>query len=271
MRRSVAGIAGVVVLSVLVPGAPAAACSSGGEGCVSGATMSWDAPYHKPGERAAGKATVFWGKTARGGRGTPAEGPYYAYLRPASGKLKLAPPEDPEAVFLGAVLVEDGPRRGGRVTLGFTVPQVAAGEHLVQVCNAGCKLGLGDLLDSPITIVTTDAEERTLMTGRLDRLGRGLGVLEARLARGVHRLRKALGRTDVKQQVAQSALEARLEELDAELSGVRRKLERTSERDGPALSTLAAGGVLMLIFMTFVRSVRPVSERRGPSVRRLSG
>jgi hypothetical protein len=87
------------------------------------------------------------------------EGPWYAYLR-----LDKEGQQPTEPMLLSGVRIEgDGYPYVAR--LSFRVPNVPAGYYWVDVCDLGCRQGVGDLVGGTIVLGATDVEARLFARG----------------------------------------------------------------------------------------------------------
>ncbi|MDQ3645735.1 MAG: hypothetical protein M3345_02225 [Actinomycetota bacterium] len=251
MRRSAAFVlCSFIALLGPLSGVAEACSSGGGEGCGSGALVTWDQPYYMPGEVAHGTAEVSWTRRTRNRAASPADGPFAVYLRPLRPGLSAWPQADPAALLVGRVQASRSERgRFGTATIELVIPQVPKGRYLVQHCNAGCRLKLGNLVDGTITVVTTEAEERALIDRRMNQLRRGMGNIGARLSRAQHAVRKAIDRAEDAAAVEDIELDARVDaverKLEGELAALRRSLDRKNQ--SPNVSTVAGGGILLVL------------------------
>jgi hypothetical protein len=103
-----------------------------------------------------GSSVTMRGTFTPGQQAAVSRGPWYAYLRPDQGEA------DP--VQLGTVDIQgDGFPYVAATT--FTVPSVDVGYYWVDVCDLGCKTGVGDLIGGNIAIASTDSEARLFARG----------------------------------------------------------------------------------------------------------
>jgi len=230
----------------LVVGLPSIAQACSGDGC-GGIALEWDHPFYKPGETATAEALMGWSKKTRGEIGAYDAGAYFVYLRPMDSKLGRNPESDPSAVRVGTLAL--GPLKRHRVSsikAQFTVPPVGGGKYLVQTCAAGCKVRPGILSDSQITIVTSDVEERDLITDQINRVEQM--TLRARNAttRTSYKARKELRK-------AKAALEATLYETDTgvryledEVARLRQRLNARPRPQGSQLGIMTLAGSILL-------------------------
>jgi hypothetical protein len=114
------------------------------------------------------------------GLGTPAEGPYGAWIIGSDRleALRAAAPEAPylwipdEALRVGDVVVHEGPYEvspGLRVgpnaaTVEFTVPDVAPGRYDLLHCDDPCTTSLGDITWGVFEVLGPDAAEAPVTT-----------------------------------------------------------------------------------------------------------
>lgn len=242
MRRIllVALLAGCLGSAVLDRSALACS-SSGGAGCGGGSVLAWDQPYYKPGEVARGHVEVTWPRRPTRATATPDEGPYSVYLRPQQSDFNIRAARDPEAIQVGIVIVERGRNRSGTARVEFTVPPVPGGHWLVQACDTECTHSLGDLLASPIRLVSSVREERRLISSRLDALTRSIGRTRSVGIRTQVRLRRDLRQTD-------ADLRRVIAQLDYDVYKLTRSIRelaaRSSGSDESATGMVAAVGLL---------------------------
>lgn len=185
-------VAVVALAGALVPVAPAAA-----GGC---ADFEWDAPFYEAGQVATGRVEYLYygGRVTTGGL---EDGPYYAYLSPPG--TDAGPPLSDAARRVAEVAVDPGGgacHQDATAELSFTVPDVAPGDYVIEVCNDPCEDTLGDMWLSPLRIVSSPE------TGRLseaaDRLDERMAVARYRVRRMVGQRirelrRELLGEIDV--------------------------------------------------------------------------
>jgi hypothetical protein len=152
VRRVLVGLAlfGVVPLAANPP-----AFAGGG-------MWKFDREGYEPGEVATAVVGVAWEHDPE--LGTPAEGPYFAYLFPVDSVLTKPWPNPPDgALLVGEVEVGPGPVEeapGFRVgpnhaRLRFTVPSLPAGRYEVRVCNRPCTKSLGDITWGVVAVGAT--------------------------------------------------------------------------------------------------------------------
>lgn len=114
-----------------------------------------------PGQTIRGIATVHPGT-----QGTVDDGPFYVYLRLEVDDDAVS--VEPAAERIGPVSeVRIGERSGPNVLVEveFVVPDVPPGEWWVDVCNANCETGLGDLIGGLLTIADAAARDELPETG----------------------------------------------------------------------------------------------------------
>jgi hypothetical protein len=92
------------------------------------------------------------GTFCNGSQAPVRSGPWFAYLDP-----RIGPP-----VLVGRVDI--APNTGNhcqwRLTATLRVPQVAVGRYWLQVCDRGCKKGVGDLIGAGWFVVASAASQR---------------------------------------------------------------------------------------------------------------
>lgn len=114
----------------------------------------WDIAY-----AGAGSIVTMRGAFSSGQQAAVREGPWYAYLR-----LDQERQQRSEPMLLGGVRIEgDGYPYVAR--LSFRVPNVPTGYYWVDVCDLGCRQGVGDLVGGTIVLGATDAEARLFARG----------------------------------------------------------------------------------------------------------
>lgn len=104
-----------------------------------------------PGAEVRAFAAVDWSEP---GHGTPADGPFFAYLLPDGVDV---PPTN--AVPVDEVQIRPGPQRWrGRqqgpngAFVRFSIPGDADGDYRLIVCNDPCTTTLGDLVPGPLSV-----------------------------------------------------------------------------------------------------------------------
>jgi hypothetical protein len=152
VRRFLAGVAAVGAL-LLGTSTPA----FGG-----GAVWKFDRDQYAPGEVATAVTGIGWEHNPE--LGTPADGPYLAYLFRADADdfvgTKPWPNPPDNAVLVGEVEIGDGPVEEApgflvgphHARLQFTVPSLPAGNYQVQVCNNPCTKTLADIIGGHLAI-----------------------------------------------------------------------------------------------------------------------
>jgi hypothetical protein len=111
---------------------------------------SWDIAY-----ASVGSLVTMRGTFSSGQQAAVSEGPWYAYLRPdVNGDRNVEP------TLLSRVRID---KEGGYpylARLAFVVPNVRTGYYWVDVCDLGCKQGVGDLVGGTVVLGTTESEAR---------------------------------------------------------------------------------------------------------------
>jgi hypothetical protein len=142
-----------------------------------GTWLEFDADVVSPGTTLRGSATVHPGT-----QGTVDDGPFDVYLRPELDGDD-PPRVDPAGERVGPVAqLRVGEPAGPfvDVEVEFVVPDVAPGGWYVDVCNADCATGLGDLVGGRITVIApaVAAADTLPETGpHAALLGVGVGLL----------------------------------------------------------------------------------------------
>jgi hypothetical protein len=116
---------------------------------------TWDMAY-----ASAGSIVTMQGAFSSGQQAAVREGPWYAYLRlDKEGNQQRTKP-----MLLGGVRIGgDGYPYVAR--LSFRVPNVRNGYYWVDVCDLGCRQGVGDLVGGTIVLGATDEEARLFARG----------------------------------------------------------------------------------------------------------
>ena len=143
-------IVGALAVVLLLDPVPAAAGGS-----------TWDITPDPaaPGQPVHAEAVAAWAHND--GLGTPADGPWRAWIRPTAG------PDDfrggtsritDDAVLVGDITIFD---EGGfgTATVDFVVPEVAAGEYELIHCNDPCTSSLGDITWGAFTITGSERSD----------------------------------------------------------------------------------------------------------------
>jgi hypothetical protein len=132
----------VVVAGVLTAG-PAAA---------GGSTWEFPDPEVAPGETVFAWVQVAWDHNPS--LGTPADGPWLAWIQPLDAQQAANPRPDGlgGAIFVGEIMVSDEPYDAGGIrfgphhaTISFVLPDVPSGEYELVHCNDPCTKSLGDV------------------------------------------------------------------------------------------------------------------------------
>ena len=152
-------VAAVMAALVLGPVRPAAA---------GGAHWRFDHDAYQPGVVATGVTAIGWEHNP--GLGTPADGPYFAYLVPAEqpgeGVAVSWPSIPPGAVKVAQVEINEGPVEEApgfwvgphHARLQFTVPALPAGRYEVLHCNVPCTKALADIIGGTMVIGTEQVD-----------------------------------------------------------------------------------------------------------------
>jgi hypothetical protein len=214
-------LGGVVALTMIVWAGPVAA---------GGAWIRWDDDVYVVGETARG--VVDFGPGCCG-RGTPEDGPYFAYLVPADYEGEI-PPVPQEAINLGKVALELKGRDFGVAKATFVVPEVRSGRYYIVPCNDPCTKILGDVIDGGFDVVqnSSQADALPLIDRRASSLRKRISQLEREFSDFQGRVVGDHG-----------ALRARVTDLEARVEAL--KQETTDEPSTPsAMSILVLGGAV---------------------------
>lgn len=206
-----------------------------------GAVWNADKQFYRPGERARLATSVQWGYSRRAG--TPADGPYYAYLVPAGYAWDAgfwAVRKDGASIGTIRITKVDRLSRVARATIDFAVPEVAAGDYEVRHCNRPCTKTFGDITWGTVRVVESAVEGRAWM-----RLERTAGRIERRAERGDRSLSQRIRRSarDGERRVADLETEVteQIDALEAEVASLRAAASRARpERGSPAVGWLVA-------------------------------
>ena len=142
----------------------------------------------------------------------------------------------------------------------FTVPDVEPGEYEVFVCNAGCKLTLGDLITSLLTVAATPGEARILAD-----IDQRLDALDEAVSRTRTTADEPSASVDGASRDWVMRLEAQLTLMQEDLDAMRDDLAAANGRvplaaGVTALALLAAFAVVTLVRR---RRTRPNADSRG--------
>jgi hypothetical protein len=184
-----------------------------GQASAGGSPIEWDRSVYATGETAHGTVDFFPGCCDRG---TPADGPYVAYLLPSSNGDEI-PPMPEEAVNVGPVDLRLTGEDSGIAEFTFTVPDVSPGRYGVIPCNDPCTKILGDVIDFGFQIVENPSQADVLPL--IKRREHRLKEWSARLLRRVERLelRTPFGFDRLVERV--NHLETSVARLERELQG----------------------------------------------------
>lgn len=212
---------------LLVLVATAAPASAGG------ALLDFDREFYVPGDVVHASSSV-WLKSARG---RMEDGPYFAYLSRFSGVESMPSPLPPDALRVAPAEVVPRPTgEHGDVAVQFVLPDLEPGQYWLTICNDPCKVQLGDIMPSLMTVASDDVEGR--MMTRVEELSERLRMLRYELSNRVFgrrgdSLRNRL--VAVERDVAR--LEAYVDELRAE---ARSAEQPPPEDESSAVSPLLA-------------------------------
>lgn len=223
MRRSWA-----TVLMVLVLGAGAAPAHAGG------AVLDFDREFYVPGDVVHASSGV-WLKSARG---RLEDGPYFGFVSKFTGLESMPSPLPHHALKVAPADVR--PRPGddtyGDVSVEFVLPDLDPGKYWLTICNDPCKLQLGDVMPSIMTVASDETEGRFMTTA--DDLAERIRTLRYEMSNRVfgHRADSIRSRL--------TALErdtARLEaEVDALKASTRREAAPADDETTSSLPSLLA-------------------------------
>jgi hypothetical protein len=148
-RMAWIGVAVAMTIAVL----PASPASAGG---------SWfdlDDPYYVVGEPVSTIAHFGSGAYA-----PVSAGPWFAWLRPdrSAGRSDEPSVERAGPFFLGPVSIRQGVYGPWVAELSFQIPAVPTGTYFMEVCNEGCRDGVGDLVGGYLFIVQSRQEVKPL-------------------------------------------------------------------------------------------------------------
>jgi hypothetical protein len=127
-----------------------------------GSIWNVERDHYEPGEHAFVWAQVAWEHNSS--LGTPADGPYSAYLLPEAVAQSRMRPEggplvDDDALWIAEIAVSLEPYSAGPLRFGphhasfeFTVPDLPVGRYEILHCSADCTKTLGDVTWGILTI-----------------------------------------------------------------------------------------------------------------------
>ena len=180
------------------------------------------------------------------------QGPYYAYLLPQTKDWSTPLRLYRGAHVLGRVQIEwPGPnthwkgsmRKNPKLTFSGTVPEVAAGNYLVSICDMPCTDRLAEIEPTGVRVVESGVEARLL--AEVDRLQYELDLFQQATRRARVRVGRVLAR-DLES--AESEMRDRFETLEGRISSLRPSA--ADQREAPAgdasLLAAVAGIVLAL-------------------------
>jgi hypothetical protein len=194
-----------------------------------GSPIEWDRTVYATGETAHGTVDFFRGCCDRG---TPADGPYFAYLLSRSNRDEI-PPMPEEAVEVGSVSLRLTSEESGIAEFTFIVPRVSPGRYGVIACNDPCTKILGDVTDFGFEIVQNPSQTEVLPL-----IKRREGRMKERMAR----LRQRVEELELRVPYGLATVVERVTDLEARVARLERDLEEDASTPG-ALSLLALGGM----------------------------
>jgi hypothetical protein len=225
VRRLLAVVGGLVF--VVAAASPAHA---------GGALLDFDREFYVPGDVVHASSGV-WLESAQG---RLEDGPYFAYLSRYRGLDDMPPPLPEDAVRVATADVRPRPadHTYGDVTIEFVLPDVEPGRYWVTTCNEGCRLTLGDVMPTIMTVAADDAEGRIVTaTERLSHRIRALRIMLSNRVFG-HRADSLRNRI--------TALERDVARLEGETVELNAAVERLS-RPVPEEGSSALGPVLAFV------------------------
>jgi hypothetical protein len=140
------------VFSVVLSAVFGAGVLSAGPAAAGGSTWEFPDPEVAPGETVFAWVQVAWEHNPS--LGTPADGPWLAWIRPVGAQQAANPRQDAVggAILVGEIMVFDEPYDAGGIrfgphhaTISFVLPDVPGGEYELVHCNDPCTKSLGDV------------------------------------------------------------------------------------------------------------------------------
>lgn len=224
MRRICSAIVGALL--VVVAGVPAGA---------GGALLDFDREFYVPGDVVHASSGV-WLKSARG---RLEHGPYFAYVSRYTGLDSMPSPAPADAQRVAEARIEPRDHRYGDVYVEFPLPDLEPGKYWVTICNDPCKLQLGDVMPTTMTVVEDDVEGRAVVATERVRLA--LRSLQHRMPDGLRaRLKK---------------VEAEVERLGAEVEELRADAARPAEEPPPDEESSALPPLLAFVVPAAVAGI----------------
>jgi hypothetical protein len=154
VRRLLIGLVPLVLFALVVDLPPA---SAGGSWLtvVEVSEGALPPPGGGPAWAAVGATVRMRGGFCSGQQANPSEGPWFAYLRPATGgaSLLLGPAE---------IVTSEGNACPWVATVSFAVPEVLGGSYWVDVCDEGCSTGVGDLSGGYLVVASSENEAKLM-------------------------------------------------------------------------------------------------------------
>ena len=145
-----------------------------------GAYISFDETYYVRGETAHAEGYVWIPERQRE---ILDRGPFYAYLIPRSASyLTEGRPLPPGTIRVGTFNIEPFGKQEIELSVSFTIPDVATGSYIAQLCNDPCTVaGFREPQTGELTIAATTAEVELLR--ERDRLGGEIYAMKRKLRR----------------------------------------------------------------------------------------
>jgi hypothetical protein len=252
-RRSVFGTP--FVLAALMAAQPA---SAGGSLIEPNGTRVRNGPWEL-GYAAVGATVTMRGTFSKGQQASVDEGPWYAYLTSDTS----VPARRTEPMLLGPVRITQTETHSYVATAAFVAPAVPTGSYRVDVCNAGCSEGVGDLVGGTIALGATVSEARLFARAQILRWmheydERTIGQLRKEQAELRSEGQAAMRRAELAT-VEVDAAEARASDAAGEVSSLAALLE-DANRERDVWRLVAGATLLTCLIVVIVWAIR--SRRR---------
>lgn len=234
--------------------------------------IEWESRYRAVGQRAVGRAEVFFGSAADARREI-AGGRYFVYLQPGDPAYRIPPSEwrglRGPAVRAGEVRLRALRGFGRSVVqaqVAFRVPDLPTGVYGAVLCDAGCRRVLGDVWPTPLEIVGSAAEARLRPLLEQDEVAR-----QEQQRRFATRLRARIRDVEVGSVNVDSSLRSDVDELKDRSDDLRARLGRlTAAQEATATAarlTSAGLAALVLLIVALLAAAllrRALRARPGP-------
>lgn len=232
---------------------------SPGVALAKGTSLEFGDGYVMPGETISARGQ--WVETFDDYNGTIRDGPYNVFMVPGE-KAWRRETLSPRAIHVGTLHI--GRRLQAHhsfaVAVSFRVPPVVPGPYFVEICNANCRLGFGDLEGGTITVVSSELEAQ--LRAQIERLQQARWDANRDAGRLAREINEVHGRSSVLDKQV-GVLASEIAERDALIAD-----RRSPSPDLLPWPVSAAAGLIALVLLGLLlraRRIRPDPRTFAPT------